>query len=287
MNPVSSAAGDRFNFMWFLDSDGFPIGKTKTRPVAGGSVNGGPIRLQMPKSATPTARLQPNITVVTGEDGSIQHRYPFDPDNTQLTTITLAAQDLATAGLVQNMPVQSFAGGRYSYLGIANVQIPDVALLFQSRSIRVSDGAQLWSGLLHMRASLTYQGRDGFNERGGANYTYSFTPQPTGYEPWGYTIFDSDGVAKQADTIPFDNFPYPVTIQAFTGDGSTVTFGLDYQPVDTNSIAAILSSQASGTRASVAGVVSAVQNTNPYGFTMAPAPTPTGRRGVTFYQFKG
>lgn len=286
-NPQSTAAGDRFNFGFFLDSDGFPIGKTRTRPAVGTSTNGGPLRFPWAKSATPTSRPQPTVTVVTGEDGSDQHRYPFDADNTQITTLTLSAQDLYQAGLVQNMPVTQYGGGRFGYAGIADVDIPDMALILQSRSIDVASGTGRWSGILHPRVSLTYQGRGGFTERGAAEYVYSFTAQPSGYDFGGFTIVDLDGNPKQVDTMPFDDFQYPITLQAFTGDGAEDTFDLDYHPIDTDSIEVFLISHISSVRGAVLATVNAVQTTAPYNFQLSAAPSPSARRGVALYQFSG
>lgn len=285
-----SAAGARWFFLWFLDSDGLAIGKTRTRPVAGGSVNGGPLRWQMPKSATPIARPAPQVTLATGEDGSVQHRYIFDSDNTQVTTVTLAADELALAGVVQNMPVKTYAGGRFGYAGIANVQLPDVGIIHQSKQIRVSDGAGLWGGAMILRASLTYRGQDGFNERGAANYTYDYTAQPSAYDFGGITILDSDGTQKQADVMPFENLPYPITVQAFTGDGAEDTFGLDYQPVDAadldDTIAVFLNNPTPTVRAAQQVTPASVNVTAPYGVVLSSPPV-TNARGIVVYQFRG
>ena len=285
MNPTMSAAGDRFNFGFFVDSDGIPTGKTRTQPTNGTSTNGGPLRFIMPKSVTPTGAVTPNVTVVTGEDGTIQHRYIFESDNTQLRQIQIAAQDLAMAGVIQNVPVNSIAGGRYSYEEIGDVQIPDMCLIIQSRSVRVSDGAQLWSGKFYPRVSLTYQGRADFTERGGAVFNYSFVENPTGYEPWGLTIYDNDAQQKFVGAIPFDNFPYPITMHAGSGDNSAVAFPVDYKPVSSAGAAAYSVSNTLGIRQPTAHTVSSVTTTAPYAITLSGAPS-TGRRIVFVYQFR-
>lgn len=281
-----SAAGDRYNFGYFLDSDGIPIGNSRTRPVAGGSVNGGPIRFLMPKSMTPTARPDPTVTVVTGEDGGVQHRYPFDADNTQITKLSLSAQDLQTSGLVQNMPVKTYAGGRFGYAGIANVQIPNMLIMAQSRSIRVSDGVQVWSGDIFPNCQITYQDRDGFNERGAALYSYSIVPQPSTYDFAGFTNVDLDGAPKQVDTIPFENMPHPLVLQAVTFDGIITIIPTEFQPVSVAETDVALISQISGVRGAVLATVSSVQTTAPYGVTISGAPTPTARRGVVIMGFR-
>lgn len=280
-----SAAGARLFFLSFLDTDGLPIGSTRARPATGTSTNGGPLRWLMPKSASPIARPAPNIVLSTGEDGSVQHRYIFDSDNTQATTVTLAADELALSGVLQNMPVKAYAGGRFGYAGIAGAQLPDVCIIHQNRTIRVSDGAQLWGGVVIPRASLTYRGQDGFNERGAATYTYDYTPQPSAYDFGGVTILDADGVQKQADTLPFENLPYPVFIQGFTGNGSETTFNLDYPPIDKDSVEVFVNSPVETVHAAEQVSVDSVSTVVPYSVTLD-APPADLARGVILAQFR-
>lgn len=281
-----SAAGNKWNFCWFLDTDGLPKGNTHTRPANGGSVNGGPMRFRMPKAVTPTTTPTPTVTLATGEDGIDQHRYQFPADNTQVTAITLSVEDLTQIALIQNMPLVSFAGGQYVGLG-ENLNPFDVCLLFQSWSVRVSDGAKLWKPLIYPRATLTYAGRDGFNERGVALFRFDFVAQPVSYEPWGASVLNAAGALATEDKITWEGLPYPITMQAFTGDNSAQTFALDYPPIDTASIEVLLCSPITGVRGATDSPVASVDTTPPaYGFTLSGTPG-TGYRGLALYQFNG
>lgn len=277
---ANTAAGNRWNFISILGSDGFPIGKTLTRPTAGTSTNGGMLRLRGAKVATPTVPT-PAPVVVTAEDGFLRHEYNFPSDASRGFEIQLAVQDLITAGIIQNMPVKSYAGGKMSYADIADVLLPPVAAIFQSWAVDDVTGVKKWSGDIIPSGTLAYLDRDGFNERTGALFRYFLTPQPAAYEPWGFTIFDSDGTAKPATILPFQDFDYPVTMHAYTGNGVATAFPTDYQPVN------VASAMAATER--VNQPITSVQTTVPYGITFTGAPTSNGGiggRGVAFYQFR-
>lgn len=280
MSDRNSAAGNRWNQFMFLGSDGFPTGKTFTRPAVGTSTNGGMLRLNAAKQATPTVPT-PTPVVVTGEDGFFRHEYNFPSDASRGFEIQLAEQDLRKAMTVQNMPFKSYAGGKVGYADIQDVLLPSVCYVIQSWAIDSESGIKKWSGNFIPSGSLAYLDRDGFNERTGALFRYFLTPQPNAYEPWGYTIFDNDGTAKPATFLPFQDFDYPVTLMAYSGNGVATVFPTDYQPVNVASIMAVTER--------VNQPITSVQTTSPYGFTATTAPTANGGiggRGVAMMQFR-
>lgn len=273
----ASAAGNRYNQIIFLGSDGFPIGKTFNRPAAGTSTNGGMLRLHGAKQAAPAVPT-PSPVVVTAEDGYLRHEYPFPSDASRGFEIQLGEQDLLTAMQVQNMPLKSYAGGKVGYADIADVLLPPVAAVIQSWAIDSVTGVKKWAGDFIAAATLAYLDRDTFNERTGAIFRYFMTPQPSLYEPWGYTIFDSDGTAKAATILPFQDFLYPVTMHAYTGNGVATVFPTDLQPVNAAS--------AMGVTERVDQPITSVQTSAPYGVTFAGAPANNGR-GTLMFQFRG
>jgi hypothetical protein len=195
----------------------------------------------------------------------------------------LSAEDLTVVGLIQNMPVNLFAGGQFVGLG-ENIDPFDMCLIFNSQSIRVSDGAGLWKALIYPRATMTYAGGDGFNERGVRLFRFDFTSQPVSYEVWGETVLNADGVQAAEDRLTWENLAYPITMQAFTADGAQDTFDLDYRPIDVASIDVALCSQITGVRGATIATVDSVQTTSPYNFALSAAPAPTGVRGTAVYQ---
>lgn len=277
----NTATGNRYNQIIFLGSDGFPTGKTLTRPAVGTSTNGGMLRLLGAKQASLTIP-SPSPVVVTAEDGYTRHEYNFPSDASRGFEIQLAEQDLTTAMRVQNMPVKSYAGGKLGYADIQDVLLPPVSAIFQSWAIDSATGVKKWSGDFVASGTLAYLDRDSFNERTGAIFRYFLTPNPSAYEPWGYTIFDSDGTAKPATFLPFQDFLYPVTMHAYTGNAVATVFPTDLTPVD------VASSMAVTERVNQA--IASVQTTAPVGLTFSAAPTANGGiggRGVMMYQFRG
>lgn len=277
----NSAAGNRYNKFMFLGSDGFPIGKTFTRPALGTSTNGGMWRMKGAKQANPTVPT-PAPVVVTGEDGYVRHEYNFPIDASRGFEIQLALQDLLMAMQVQNMPVKSYAGGKMGYADITDVLLPPVCYIVQSWAIDDITGVKKWSGDFVPSGTLSYLDRDGFNERTGAIFRYYLTPQPSAYEPWGYTIFDADGTQKNATFLPFQDFDNPVTLHAYTGNGVATVFPTEYTPVSVDKIMAVTER--------VNQAIASVQTSAPVGFTTSAAPTSNGGiggRGVAMFQFRG
>ncbi len=276
MSDRAAAAGNRYNFGIFLDSNGFPIGKTLTRPTAGSSTNGGMFRFEGAKQANPTVPA-PDPVVDTSEDGFRRYEYPFPNISPRTFEIQLAEQVLRTAMLVQNMPLKSYAGGQVGYSDVADVLLPPVCVILQSWMIDAVTGVKKWGGVFIPSGTLAYLGRDTFNERTPALFRYSLTPNVSNYEPWGYTIFDSDGTAKGATYLPFQDFDFPLTLHAYTGNAVATVFPTDLQPVN------VASSMAVTER--VAQAITSVQTTSPYGVTFTAAPS-SGGRGVVVYQFR-
>lgn len=271
----NTAAGNRWNFAQFLGSDGFPTGKTFSRPAAGTGTNGGSFRLQGAKQAAPTTPT-PAPVLATAEDGFLRHEYPFPSDASRGFPIQLGEQDLLTAMQVQNMPVKSYAGGLMGYADIADVLLPSVSLILQSWAIDSETGVRKWSGVYIPVAQLSYHDRDAFNERTPGVYSYFATPQPSTYDAPGFTIFDNDGTQKNATYQPFQNFNYPLTMHAFSPNGVATVYATDLQPVNTDGVIA--------TSERVLRALASVQTSVPYGITFAVAP-PSGR-GQTVYQFR-
>ena len=290
MNPTNpstnqSAAGARYFFGWFLDSDGVPIGRTHTRPVAGTSTNGGPIRLRMPQSVTPTARPSATPLVVAGEDGFDQHRYQFPADVTQISTITLGAEDLEAAGLITNRDRLALAGGYVLPLG--EILTPfDMCLLFWSWSRDLASGTLRWKPTLYPQATMRYRGRDANSQRAAGAFTFEFVSQPVSYNPWGTSITDSDGVAAPSDIYSGEEFDYPFTFQAFTGGAAAVEFPTDYQPISVAASSAFIVDENVGVRGAVAAAIASVSTAVPYSITLSGDPG-TDKRGLLVYQFAG
>lgn len=278
MAPQTTAAGNRHTQVGFCDpNDGLFIGGTGTAPAQGSSTGGGMLFLPATKNANRTTP-NPDNTIVTGEDGEVAHEYDWPSIASRGFTVELSAEDLTQVGTIQNMPVNSWLGGQYSYEDITDVQVPNMMAVLQSRSKRISDGGGTWGGVVLPSNTARYLGRGGFNERGAALFRFFLTPNPSGYDQMGFSIFDNGGNQKYARGIPFQGLPYPLTFHAFKGDGSTVLFPVTKRPVSTSYAQAALER--------VAASLASVSTSVPYGITLSSAAGTTGKRGIFAYLFQ-
>lgn len=276
MPPQTTAAGDRFNQIVFLDPvDGYPIGGSLTAPTAGTA--SGARFLEGAKSANRTIP-DPEVTQVTGEDGELLHEYEWSSTASRRFNIELAIEDLFLAGLVQNMPVSTFLSGQTTPEDIAGVYVPNVLAIFNRRSKRLADGGGVWSGEIVLNGSLRYLGSAGFTERGAAVFRYSLTPQPSGYNQLGATIFDNNTQPKSARVIPFQGLTHPLTVSAIKGNNSATQWTVDRAPIDTSRVSAVFERSAA--------TVSSVVTTSPFSITLSSAANTSGKRGLLWFEFQ-
>lgn len=275
MAPQTTAAGDRFNQILFLDpADGYPIGGNLTAPAAGAA--SGARFLEGAKSANRSIP-DPEMTPVTGEDGELYHEYEWSSNASRRFTIEAAIEDLFLAGLAQNMPVTGWLGGQYTPEDIAAVNVPNVMAIIQRRSKRLADGGGVWSGEVLFNATVRYLGSAGYTERGAAVFRWSLSPQPSGYDQLGFTLFDNNGQQKFARVQAFQGLPYPLTAVAIKGNAIVTQFSLDKAPVSTTYTDGIVERA----RASIASVVTAA----PFSASFSSAPA-SGKRGLVWHLFQ-
>ena len=274
--PQLTAAGNRFTQLGFLDeNDGMFIGGTDTMPTAGTSTNGGMLFLPATKNAN-RVTPDPEFTQVTGEDGELMHQYDWTSNASRGFPFELSAEDLQHYGLIQNMPVTNWLSGQYTPDDISNVRIPNMMGVLQGRYKRLSDGVSRWGGVVILNGSVRVIGRSGFNERGAALFRLFITPQPSYYDMMGFSIVDSDGGAKAARGIPFNNLAHPVTFHAVKGNGVATQWTVDRSPISAGTVHA--------TAERVAVSVSSVVTTSPYSITTAVIAS--GKRGILAYEFQ-
>lgn len=275
--PQLTAAGNRFTQLGFLDpNDGMFIGATGTAPAAGASTDGGMLFLPATKNAN---RVTPNpeFTQVTGEDGELLHQYDWNSIADRGFPFELSAEDLQQYGIIQNMPVNNWLSGQYTFDDIASVNLPNMMGVLQSRYKRLSDGVGRWGGVVIPNGTVRVIGRAGFNERGAAIFRLFITPQPSSYDMMGFTIVDSDSQPKYARGIPFNNLSHPVTFHAFKGDGATALFAVDRSPISV--------ATATATIERVTASLLSVTSSSPYGITLS-SNAASGKRGILAYEFQ-
>lgn len=272
----TTAAGDRFNQMMFTDpNDGYPIGATTTGPSAGSA--SGALFFDGAKSANRTTP-DPETTMVTGDDGEVAHEYQWTSTQSRQFTIELSIEDLVRAGLIQNMPAPTWLSGQYSYVDVSSVFVPNMMAILQRRSKRLADGGGVWSGVIILNASVRYLGDAGFTERGAALFRYSLSPQPSGYNHLGATLFDNSSQQKYARVVPFQGLTHPLTVSAIKGNNVATQWTVDKPPIDTSRVSAVFERSS----ASVASVVTS----SPYSISLSSAANTSGKRGLLFFEFQ-
>lgn len=225
----NTGAGATYAFICFIDGNGFAIGGSTTAPTAGNT--SGALRLTGIKTASPTIP-DPEYVQVTGDDSLISE-FDFDSIAQRGFTADLAVQNLTLDALLQGSNVQTVGEISLGMLDIADADIPNAAVIIQSRAFKQDTGVAGnagYSGVLLPLCTVRPLGRVAFTEREGAVYRLSITPQQAGYHPWGVTLLAANAGTTGARQMPF-TAENPIHIQAFTGNNSTTEWNLDLTPI--------------------------------------------------------
>lgn len=275
-NFRSVAAGNKYAYLGFYDTEGRFIGGNTSAPSAG-AAGSGMYRILGIKSA-PVVVPENDTQQSTGDDDLLAD-FAFASITSRAFQIEVAMQDLTLEQRLIGKSVETIAGGYMGYMDITDAPEKDACLIFQSRAKSqddVSAGRKGWTGTLIPLATAQPLGRSGFDERGVATWRYSITPQLSAYSPWGVTFLDDSGVPFKARYRPF-SFPYPVTMHAHLGTGSPLSFVLDQAPISVAYTAAYLNR--------VAQTLTSIDAT---ARTMTPTATVGSNQYLTtFYQFNG
>jgi hypothetical protein len=269
------AAGGKYAFMSFINTNGFLTGSNTTDITAGSSR--GAALLEGFKTASPTVP-EPDTVQVTGDDILIGE-FDFDSIAERRFTGQFAIQDLDMQARMLGVEKRTVAGIDSTPYDIATAPEQSALIIFQSRAKKQDTGTRgqsAWNGVIMPASAVKPLGREAFTEREAAVFNLSITPQLAGYDALGLTISDAihGTTGYRYETFASD---YPVHIQPIRGDGSTVTFNLDYTPVSASLTAVYVNR--------VAATVSSVSTGNKT-VTVSVAPA-TGLYGLVFYQFNG
>lgn len=268
------AAGNKYAFAGFVDSEGFLIGSTPTAPVAASSTNGGMARIVGVKQVGINVP-EPESVIVTWDDDAFAE-FLFQSVQSRRFLIDVAIQDLTFAGALQDTSVTSLGGVNIGYLDATGRPQYDICAIFQSRAKKettAAKGVKAWSGVIMPLGQAVVLGRQSFNERTGAVFRFSVTPQQGNHNLWGTTIYDVNNAIMSASMLPFDS-DYPITSHRSTGNLTTIP--VDYQPY--SAATTFVNTER------VNNVVSAVSTAGKT-VTITTTPTGTAARTVTTYQF--
>lgn len=225
------ASGSKFNQLFLLDSDGRLTGSTTSAPATGAT--GSPsLHLKGWKAGSPTVN-EPESEVITGDDSRLGE-FSYTSIAERRFTVDVAINDLAQSALLQGTNVETLGGIKMGVLDIIDLTDVNCGLIIQSPAKKYDSGSvgqAAWEGRIIPLATIQPLGRVDYNERSGAVYRLSVTPQTADRNPWGITIADANAGTNGATYRDFtsDN---PVALHTYRAPGGLATFSLQHVPVN-------------------------------------------------------
>ena len=225
-----TAAGAHHVFYGVIGPSGYLLGGTTTAPVAGDQ-DGNPMLELIGVKDFPFTPTDPQRVTVTGNDRPLS-QFIFQPTEFPQDNLVFGAADLTFNALAQSTKVRDLGAFSLSAVQPSDADWPDLFMLVGSKAKTQTAGAKnlsIWHYLLIPRVQVVPKGRSGFNEQGDAQFQYAMNANPFDVHPWGEALSETN--EGTTETIAFDfTAPYRVHMHRFTGDGSQVTFNLDYTP---------------------------------------------------------
>lgn len=235
----TAAAGAKYTFGWFVDSDGFITGASPTVPTKG-ATGSGAFLMEGIKEAAPTTPEQ-EVVQDTGDDTLIAE-FNFDSIATRSFVAQFAIQDATIETAVTGVSIVTQGTSQVWVTDIDNAPEYNFGFLFQGRAINQdsgTDGQKEWTGKFVPVASAKPLGRAAFSERAPAIFNWSIIPQVAGYDAYGITINDTNYGTVGGRYINYAD-DYPLHVMAFKGTGAVSTFNLDYTPVSAAGVYAVV-----------------------------------------------
>lgn len=273
----SLTAGVQNCWLSFLDPYNFAIGNS-TSTLSAGSIRGSYPFVGIQQM--PTGFQEGEPVSIDGDDTSLGSIL-FDSNAPREFLMNFGQGDQDLDALLQGTLVSSEGDISMGLADPAHPVYPTVCLIVQARSIKRDSGVSgqaAWTGLIYPVVQIQPLNRETFQGRTAGSYRYKGVAQVAGHRPWGVTIAEAvDGdTGSYAFDFKSDN---PITLDAFTADGSTTSWVLNKTPVSSTPttsktrpyIERVLSTPSSVTAATKTMVL-------PSGFT-------TGNRGVVLYEY--
>lgn len=270
----SIQAGTQQAWLCFYDSNGDLSGSTPTA-LANGQIRGS-YRFRGIQSM-PTGVLEAEAVTVPGDDTSLGSIL-FSSDAPREFLINFGQMDLVLEGLLQNTPVEDIAGGKMGQIDTPGT-LATCALIVQSRAVKQNAGVAgqaAWTGWMYPYVQIQPLNREEFSGRTAGVIRYKGVAQNAFNNPWGTTIVDSQGSPSSAYARPFA-YPYPITMDAFRGDGILDDFTLALTPINTASTTPYVDK--------VALSVTSVNTPTPRLMSLGSVPG-SGRPGGVIYQYQ-
>jgi hypothetical protein len=266
------AAGVQQAWLSFLDSENFALGNAQTA-IAAGDIRGSYPFVGIQEM--PTGILEGETVPVPGDDTTLGS-FIFASADPREFLINFGQGDLNLDAMLQGTLVETLGGINIGLSDPGQPVYPTVCLIVNSRAIKRDSGQSgqaAWCGYIFPVVQLQPLSRETLTGRTAGVYRYKGTAQAAYNHPWGVTIAEAVNGDVSSFSFPFTS-PYPLTLDAFRGNGIKTDWVLNKAPVDTNN-----------TKPFVERVALAVSAVTPATKTMTAAVAANNGRGVVIYGY--
>ena len=268
------SAGVQQTQLLFLDNDNIAIGNTNTS-IAAGDIRGA-YNMRGIQTA-PSGVLEGEGVPIVGDD-SLMGTIIFSSADAREVLLSFGQGDLALDALLQGTLVQALGAINMGLSDPGNPQYPTVSVIHNSRAINRNQGQSgraAWKSRIYPVIQLQPLEEETLEGRTASAFRYKGAIQQAFNTPWGVTI--SNAVNGNSSAYSFTTYQdYPLTMDAFRGNGVKAAWTLAKTPVDVPN-----------TLAWVERVTLAVNSVTPSTREMATAVAASNGRGVTLYGYTG
>lgn len=223
------SAGVQQAWLSFLDNDNMAIGNDQTA-IAAADIRGSYPFVGIQEM--PTSILEGESVPVPGDDTTLGS-FIFASADPREFVINFGQGDLTLDARLQGTLVETLGNINIGLSDPGNPVYPTVCLIVNSRAIKRDSGVSgqgAWSGYIYPVVQLQPLGRETLAGRTAGTYRYKGVAQAAYNHPWGVTLATAVNGNLSSFSFPF-NSNYPLTLDAFRGNGVKTSWILNKTPV--------------------------------------------------------
>lgn len=239
MSTKSLQAGVRDSWLSFLDpNDNIAIGNNITA-IAAGVIRGSYPFIGIQQM--PTGIPEGDVVPVPGDDTTLGS-FIFASDKPREFLMNFGQGDLDLDALLQGTKVETFGGMKIGLADPSNPVYPTVSLIINTRCIirsGANSGKEGWASYLYPVVQIQPLTRETLQGRTAGVFRYKAVAQQAFNHSWGITL--STLVNGNPASYVFETEQlYPLTQDAFTGNGAVTNWVLTKTPLDTTRTQAVV-----------------------------------------------
>ena len=268
------SAGVQQTQLIFLDNSNIAIGDATTA-IAAGDIRGA-YNMRGIQTA-PSGNLEGEGVPIPGDD-TLLGTIIFPSADPREVLLNFGLGNIELDAILQGTLVQMMGAVRLGLSDPAAPQYPTVCVIHNSHAVSQdvgNSGRAAWKSKIYPVIQLQPLEVETLEGRTAASFRYKGVIQQAFNHPWGVTITNAVNGNSSAFSITTYQ-DYPMTIDAFRGNGVKTSWVLAKTPVDTNN-----------TFPFVERVALALTSVTPATNTMLVAAAADGGRGVVFYGYTG